>query len=641
MRHINRTYWLACFGLCFIGLMAYWPGLQGPFLLDDFYNLSPLGDAGGVHDWRSALRFVWGNGSGPLGRPVSMASFLLNAQDWPAHPLPFKITSLVVHLLNACLLLGILLKILPLCLPGNRARWLALWVATAWLLHPLHVSGVLYVVQRMALLSAFFVLAGMLAYLKGRLAVSATNPYRYGWMLCGLLLGLVGMFAKENAALLVFFLLVLEGTVLAGVAAPGGFRGFRWLCLVVPAALLLCALLLQVPSTMQGVPFRGYSYGQHLLTVPRVLLDYLGCLLWPDYRGMGVFHDDFPVSRTLLEPWTVIPAMLVLAGLLGAFGVMRRRMPLLALGIGWFLAGHLMESSVIALELYFEHRNYLPAAGVLLGVAVLVERVVRHIHSRWVTGLAVVPLLALLGLSSSWSAIWSSELLLSAHMVQAHPQSVRAQRHWASLMESAKEPALADQAMAVAQTVAPGDISIPLDRIYLQCRYGVDNGMRLADWVGAPIDVGTYSILYTMELLVRHAYGKQCAGAPDQDIHRMMHYLEQDPLLARNGLLVSRLYFLHADTYIRERQLAPAMEALDKAYALTPSVDIALKRADILASAGLFPLALEALHDAREQDGRRRRGMPSREVDIVAREQVFLAQPGVSEQDSYQGSRQE
>src|SRR3546814_6648514 len=89
--------------LIFIVAWAYWPGLTGPFLLDDGVNLAPLGDNGGVHDWHRALSFINEGRSGPLHRPVSMASFLANAQDWPADPLPFTATNLLTHFLTPLL----------------------------------------------------------------------------------------------------------------------------------------------------------------------------------------------------------------------------------------------------------------------------------------------------------------------------------------------------------------------------------------------------------------------------------------------------------------------------------------------------------------------------------------------------------
>ena len=84
--------------------LVYSPGIGGPFLFDDYRNLSPLGEEGGVSDWPTFRKFVFGNPSGPSGRPVSMLSFLLDAQDWPASSASFKYTNIMIHLLSGLML---------------------------------------------------------------------------------------------------------------------------------------------------------------------------------------------------------------------------------------------------------------------------------------------------------------------------------------------------------------------------------------------------------------------------------------------------------------------------------------------------------------------------------------------------------
>ena len=139
-----------------VAIFAYWPGLDGPFMLDDFGSVTPLGDYGGVTDWYSFKMFVLGGHAGPTGRPISLLSFLIDANNWPAEAGPFKRTNLVIHLLNG-VLLGILTALVLRFLDFHKRdiRWIALVSAAIWLLHPFLVSTTLYVVQRMAQLHAF------------------------------------------------------------------------------------------------------------------------------------------------------------------------------------------------------------------------------------------------------------------------------------------------------------------------------------------------------------------------------------------------------------------------------------------------------------------------------------------------------
>ena len=146
--------WLVLF---LIVAFAYWPGLKGPFVLDDFSTIIDLGRYGGVTDWDSFKAFVFGGHSGPTGRPLAMLSFLIDANNWPTDPWAFKRTNLIIHLFNGALLGVLITRILNvLDVDRTDARWIALISAACWLLHPFLVSTTLYAVQRMAQLSTIF-----------------------------------------------------------------------------------------------------------------------------------------------------------------------------------------------------------------------------------------------------------------------------------------------------------------------------------------------------------------------------------------------------------------------------------------------------------------------------------------------------
>ena len=70
-------------GLLVAAIWAYYPGLDGPFVLDDFGSIAALGHRGGVVDWETFKAFVLGGTSGPTGRPVSLLTFLIDARNLP------------------------------------------------------------------------------------------------------------------------------------------------------------------------------------------------------------------------------------------------------------------------------------------------------------------------------------------------------------------------------------------------------------------------------------------------------------------------------------------------------------------------------------------------------------------------------
>jgi hypothetical protein len=438
--HVTRLAWIGLSTVLLVCALAYLPGLQGPFVFDDTPNLfTPLqawlqGDI----SWREV---VFGNASGLVGRPLSMLSFLANAAMTGLDPVPFKATNLGIHLLCGVLLYALLARLLP------RDPWLkqrsaltALLITSLWLLHPMQVSTVLYVVQRMAQLSALFTLAGLLVFVRGRQCLE-TGRVRTG--LIHLFLALpaltvAAILCKENGALLPLLCAVIELGYFRTTSLSPRPRSVQWffvLSLLLPGAVVLAWYGLHPQKIMGGYDGRLFTLGDRLLTQPRALMHYMSALLLPSGPSLGVYTDDFMVSRGLLNPVGTLWSILGLALLIIAAWAARVRIPAFFTGIGLYLAGHVMESTVFPLEIYFEHRNYLPSAGFFLGVVGLaswgLSRLLpltdhpqrTHRGTHW----AAVALLLVLSLAT-WAraGVWSSWDVLTQQGIAQHPLSVRA-----------------------------------------------------------------------------------------------------------------------------------------------------------------------------------------------------------------------
>jgi len=432
--------------------LAYVPGLGGPLFFDDIPNLgdNTLLDFDGrrFDDWRAA---VLSNDSGVLHRPVAMLSFAANrVAAGELSPLALKGTNLAIHLAIGALLYSLFLALLAAPalaarLPERERPLLALLGAALWLLHPLHVSTVLYAVQRMTQLSALFTVAGLLLFTRYRLRWAARGAGA-GELLAAalwlLLLGAAAVLSKENGALLPWLLVVVEVCLFrglwAGAARPWLRRG-GWLLLALP--LLLVALLFTLDPGLLDVRYarREFSLEERLLTQARLLWHYLGWLALPDIRAMGFFHDDIAVSRGLWSPPTTALALAAWAGALLAALALRRRLPLLLFALLFFLVGHSLESSVWPLELVFEHRNYLPAMGpALLLAAALVGLSQRLVWWRPpLAGAVLCLLLALLLGLRAWA--WSDDVTLARQNVVNHPDSPRANFFYGQVLFDALE----------------------------------------------------------------------------------------------------------------------------------------------------------------------------------------------------------
>ncbi len=430
--------WPAWVMVALLTVWVYWPGLQGPAMLDDRANLRVLAEID--DDAAYARDIVLGNHSSTVGRPLSMLSFALEKQYLDDGLRGIKRTNLVLHLACA-LLLALLARTLFMHLGLPAPTALAVLASAAWCLSPLMVSTVLYAVQRMAQLSTLMVLGGLLAYCQWRVGV-ITGRTRF-W-----LLGLVpvclalGFLAKENALLLAPLAVVTECYLFRFAGAGGRLNTRARQLTLAGVAIAVMGLLILAwlkPGLYSGsYELRDFTMAERVLTEARILWDYLGQLVWPDVRVMGVFHDDYPKSTGLLQPpatfWAVCGWLLVLGT--GLAGLFYRRVGLLVFGLLFYLAGHALESTVFALELYFEHRNYLPATGFFLGLGIIAGGILKRLPEATPAGLTVcvAAVLALATLTASQAAVWSNGLLLHMEAVNAHPGSVRANSEYAGYL---------------------------------------------------------------------------------------------------------------------------------------------------------------------------------------------------------------
>jgi tetratricopeptide (TPR) repeat protein len=427
----SRAAWL-CLGLLVIACgFLYQPGLTGALYYDDIRPLSGLAN---VVDFDSALYFISSEISGPLGRPLAMLSFLLHVADWPGAVENIFLFNVLLHLANGALVALLAYRLLNLRgLPGNTSAWIAVGTATLWMLMPLQASSSLIAVQRMATLSAFFVLAGLLIHVRG-IAIEDRRP-ALGGALQAIGLGgftLLAMLTKENGILLPVFALVIQVTLLADRTAPSRLRTLR--AFAGGTALAIILAYLTYSAILSGGMFGGRDFNllERIQTQPLILLEYLREAFAPRPYGLHPFHDGYAKVSTLAEhPVALFAAILwpTLAVLAIRF---RRRYPVAAFAVLWFLAAHLLESTVLGLELYFEHRNYLALFGPCLAIAWAVGRTAVPYRRLAIAGFAAY--LATLGaILFHVTSLWGDKLdAAETWFVHAY-KSPRAAEHLALL----------------------------------------------------------------------------------------------------------------------------------------------------------------------------------------------------------------
>lgn len=438
----SPRFWLAVASL--LCTVVYWPGLSGPFLFDDPENFAPLRLwLDGEISWQTV---VFGDQPLWLARPLAMASFLASAALGQGDAFHFKLGNLIIHIGCGWLLYAVLIKLLK---HDHRLHAHATFAAAAlsilWLLHPLQASTVLYAVQRMAQLSALFTLLALLAYLTGRSALTHGDARHAGALLfiAFPLAIIAGVLSKQNAATAPLLCLVIELAYFQRTAGERRMLG-AFFGLFVGLPMLGAAVLLATrpAALLAGYAEYDFTLGERLLTQPRALFDYVGQIILPRGPLMGLYTDDFVTSSSLVSPpttWIALAALCLVSAL--AFAL-RKRAPSVFAGWFFFLTAHLVESSFLPLDLYFEHRNYLPMLGILLMGAGFVSLLPQNLSTNVMTPrqlLLMATAAAVGGLAFSTlgrSLVWSDKQAIVLQGVNVHPDSLRARLDLTALAQN-------------------------------------------------------------------------------------------------------------------------------------------------------------------------------------------------------------
>jgi tetratricopeptide (TPR) repeat protein len=585
--------------LCAVSTVwCYWPGIKGGFLFDDFHNLEQLGAYGGVHDWHSLYTYLHTGMSGPLGRPLSLLSFLLDDNTWPSYAPWFKLTNLWVHLICGLLLCWVNLLILRLMrYEETAAQWMAVFAAACWMLHPLMVSTTLYVVQRMAQLATLFIFASLLGYLHGRRMLEHSPFAAYIRMSFSLAAGtLFAVLAKENGALLPLLVLVLE--ICLAERMQGRKPDYRWqvVFLWLPSTALLAYLASKINFSPDLWPERRFDQPQRLLSESRILWSYLKLLFLPQIEGQGLFQDGFEISKGWMSPWTTLPAMLGVSFLLIGSIALRKKFPVLCFGMLFFLCGHLIESTVIGLELYFEHRNYLSAAFLYLPVSCFLYGRSKKIGNGMVFLIGVFFVIFLSGMTLKRSELWGDVDKLQLYWAGENMNSPRAQNATASYLIRTGRSDEADAVLQRAIERMPKSAFLNIAYI-LQRTYAKKATVDDFEWVIKNLD-GNYFDAQAVTALRTLVDNSNLSTSPEMYrayTLKLIDAVAENNDFKNNSLNLRLVPYLKAKIYGRQGDFKNSCDNYRQAAIVSGSIDSVLVMVADSANAGDCVCALDLL----------------------------------------------
>ncbi|MCK5195029.1 MAG: hypothetical protein KAQ71_14555 [Desulfobulbaceae bacterium] len=359
-------------------------------------------------------------------RPVAMLSFALNYYFHQDNVTGYHVINIIIHFLSGIFLYFFIKTTLQL--PSLREKyqnmvWLPFVTAGLWLVNPIHTQSVSYIIQRMNSLSAMFYILAMLLYSKARTSVSQTGQYLL-FILC-VISFFLALGSKEIAATLPFFIFLYEWYFFRNLNK----KHLQYFLILIGVFLSCVALIYFLAPTFfpKGIISSGYNLydftlSQRVLTEFRVVLLYISLIFYPHPSRLTLDYD-FPLSYSLLNPSTTLIAIIIcLSGFFLAVFLAKRE-KLISFCILWFLGNLVIESSIIPLDLVFEHRTYLPSMLLTLLAVLLVSKIIRSQSTQ------LLIFILIMAIGSTWTYqrnnVWENALSLFIDTAHKSPEKAR------------------------------------------------------------------------------------------------------------------------------------------------------------------------------------------------------------------------
>ena len=574
-----------------LGLLVYANTLQVPFYFDDYTNIIniPL-----VKNLAHFSDITTDQGYGR--RYFGFLTFALNYRFHGLDVTGYHLVNTAIHLAAALLVYRLVsLTFRTPCFSSGRhdegvdprAGFVALLAALLFVAHPLQTQAVTYIVQRFASLAAMLYLLSLTCYIRARLcriepggrAVTAL-----AWLAAALVSALLAMLTKETAFTLPIVILLYELLFFTG-------RLKRKLLAIACAVPVLAGSAVTLWALSSGRPvgeFIGYldratrqmtdmSRWDYLATQCRVMVTYLRLVLVP--LGQRLEYD-YPVYRTFLTPPVYLSAALLCALLAAAVyclylsgrrenqqGSAAAPLRIIAFGIFWFFITHMIESGLIPIiDVIFEHRMYLPSAGLFMAIAAAVslagerEAVVPG-WPRWQVLLGAAGVVLLLAVMTvARNHVWRDEIALWEDNAGKSLEKGRILLHLGTAYERRGDLVNAELAYREASYLSPDQpfSVIDLGRIYLQ-QGRLDDALkqfRTALEIDPGLAEAHNNIGKIHELKLQY----------DEALKEYLLAVTIKPFLAETHTNIGSLY-------VRQKRYAEALQAYDKAIASAPEYE--------------------------------------------------------------------
>lgn len=461
------------------GVLVYSNTFHVPFYYDDYTYIKSNPHLRVTHLNFESLKHAALDGL-PRHRPIPKLSFALNYYFNQYHVFGYHLLNLVIHLLIGLLLFFFIRYTVSLSYTGSSPPEagrrednpgtgridpdiIAFFATLIWLVHPINIPAVTYIVQRMTSLVALFYLLSMVMYVKGRMTARAADRHPavlFFYFAACIIAGALALASKENAATLPIFIFLYEWFFFQNLSIRWVKRHLAWIGIAVVVFGVIALLYLgenPLHRIQIGYAHRDFTMPQRVMTEWRVVVYYISLLFYPNPSRLSLDHH-YPLSHSLFSPATTILSLIALLAIAAAAVYTAKKDRLIAFCLLWYLGNLIIESSIIPIEIIYNHRNYLPAMMISLFVVIMVYRLIRD--RRFAIGV----LCLLVSITAYWTycrnAVWNNRLAFWSHEVQMSPEKFRPHSNYGVALYDAGDIDGAIQQYIAALKIHPNDADV-------------------------------------------------------------------------------------------------------------------------------------------------------------------------------------
>jgi protein O-mannosyl-transferase len=579
-----------------LGILIYANSLQVPFYFDDYIQIIniPLVKSFSYFTDPNSAKAFRGYG-GFISRYFGYLTFAVNYRLHGLNVVGYHLVNLAIHLLASVQVyrLVCLTYVTPYFRQRSdrasleiRAGFVAFLAGLLFVAHPLQTQAVTYLVQRFASLAAMLYLLSLTSYIRARLIQQergSRSPAAGAWFLAALVSAILAVKSKETSFTLPLAVMMYEflfftrnlkkKAALLGLASVAGVGALLWYRL--PGGSLGAVLSRLDAATRVSSDASRLDY---LATQCRVLVSYLRLLLFPVGQRLDY---DYPLSRSFFEPAVLLSAALLVALFAGAVYALYRsgkagvpgqeataQLRVIAFGIFWFFITLSIESSIIPIaDVIFEHRMYLPSAGLFLAAAAALSCLrgsgspIPGWPGKPALAAAAGVILVLAGLTVARNQLWRDEVAFWQDNAEKAPRKARVVINLGRARERQGDLAGAAEAYRTAGALWPDqtDSMLNLGLIYSQMGRLPD---ALAQFKAA--------LVIDPQLAEAHNNIGKILGTQGQLDEALKEFLQAAQLKPTLAEPQHNIGFVHA----LQKRYPEALTAYDKCLALDPDYQL-------------------------------------------------------------------